>query len=53
MGGRVRRCRLEPQALAEAERWFEDYRRFWSDSLKRLDRLTADDPPADKERKRR
>lgn len=36
--GRVRTCRLEPQALQAAERWLTERRKEWSD---RLDRLGA------------
>ncbi len=31
--------RLEPQPLAEASRWLEDYRQFWEASFQRLDTL--------------
>jgi DNA-binding transcriptional ArsR family regulator len=34
-----RPCRLEPQALAEANRWLESYRRFWEGTFQRLDAL--------------
>ena len=29
-------CRLRPQQLREAADWFDDYRRFWEESLDRL-----------------
>ncbi|MAG35031.1 MAG: transcriptional regulator [Dehalococcoidia bacterium] len=32
-----RPCRLRAQPLAEATAWLEDYRRFWDESLERLD----------------
>jgi DNA-binding transcriptional ArsR family regulator len=32
-----RPCRLEPAPLKEADRWIEQYRRFWEQSLDRLD----------------
>jgi DNA-binding transcriptional ArsR family regulator len=31
--------RLEAKPLAEANRWLEDYRRFWEGSFERLDAL--------------
>ncbi len=34
--GRVRICRLEPEVLREAERWFGDQRTTWEDRLDRL-----------------
>ena len=34
-----RPCRIEAQPLAEANRWLEDYRRFWEGSFQRLDTL--------------
>ena len=50
--GRVRTCRVEPQALQLAEQWINERRRSWE---RRLDRLgdflaeTRDDPePEDK-----
>jgi len=35
--GKHRHCRLKPQALADAAHWLEFHRRFWSESLDRLD----------------
>ena len=32
-----RRCHLRPETLKLAEDWIEHYRRFWSESLDRLD----------------
>jgi DNA-binding transcriptional ArsR family regulator len=32
-----RPCRLEPGALKEAADWLEQYRRFWEESLDRLE----------------
>lgn len=37
--GRVRRCHLEREPLAEAMRWIADYGRFWEQSLDSLERL--------------
>jgi DNA-binding transcriptional ArsR family regulator len=34
--GRIHSCRLDPERLAVADRWFDFYTRFWS---KRLDNL--------------
>jgi DNA-binding transcriptional ArsR family regulator len=36
--GRVRTCRIEPQALTQAERWIAERRALWQ---RRLDRLGA------------
>jgi DNA-binding transcriptional ArsR family regulator len=35
--GKHRRCRLKPEALADAVDWIEFHRRFWSGSFDRLD----------------
>src|ERR1700687_4529363 len=35
--GKHRLCRLRPEALAGATEWLDFYRRFWSESLERLD----------------
>ena len=32
-----RPCRIEPRALKEVDNWLERYRRFWEQSLDRLD----------------
>jgi DNA-binding transcriptional ArsR family regulator len=34
--GQMRRCRLTPRPLDEAQRWIEFYREFWNASLDRL-----------------
>ena len=39
--GRVRRCRLEREPLADALRWIADYGRFWEESFDSLERLLA------------
>ncbi len=36
--GRHRRCRLDASGLERAADWLDYYRRFWSDSLDRLDK---------------
>lgn len=52
--GRVRTCRLAPDALAAAERWIANRRALWE---RRLDRLGAfldeEDAPPTKKRKKR
>lgn len=35
--GRVRTCRLDPEALTGVDRWLERCRRLWTDRLDRLD----------------
>jgi DNA-binding transcriptional ArsR family regulator len=35
--GQFRRCRLDSAGLATAAQWLEFYRRFWDESLDRLD----------------
>jgi DNA-binding transcriptional ArsR family regulator len=35
----LRPCKLEPEKLREAAEWIEGYRKFWDDSLNRLDGL--------------
>jgi len=46
-----RPCRLEAGALREAADWIETYRRFWTESLDRLDAhlraLQSPTPPGD------
>lgn len=34
-----RPCRIEGQALAEANRWLEDFKQIWEGSFQRLDTL--------------
>lgn len=36
--GRVRTCRLEPEALDDLHRWFADRRALWTRRLDRLER---------------
>jgi DNA-binding transcriptional ArsR family regulator len=47
-----RPCRIEARALAEAERWLEDYRRFWEGSFQRLDVLLDEMKTRKKKRRR-
>jgi DNA-binding transcriptional ArsR family regulator len=35
--GRVHRLKLEARPMQEAQQWIENYRRFWEESLDRLD----------------
>jgi len=42
--GRVRRCRLAPLPLAEAERWMHAHRAFWEAQLESLDRFLSERP---------
>ena len=39
--GRVRRCHLEREPLADALQWIADYGRFWEQSFDSLERLLA------------
>jgi DNA-binding transcriptional ArsR family regulator len=39
--GRVRRCSLEREPLADAMQWIARYGRFWEESLDSLERLLA------------
>jgi DNA-binding transcriptional ArsR family regulator len=40
--GRVHRCRLSARPLQDAARWIVRYRRFWQESLDRLDEYLRD-----------
>jgi len=51
--GRVRTCRLEPQALAAAERWIADRRALWSGRLDTLGRYLEETKPNGRKRRRR
>jgi DNA-binding transcriptional ArsR family regulator len=35
--GRVRMCRIRPEAMLEAERWMAEHRKSWEKRLDRLD----------------
>lgn len=39
--GRIRRCSLEPEPLAEALEWIAAYGRFWEQRFDSLERLLA------------
>jgi DNA-binding transcriptional ArsR family regulator len=51
-----RPCRIEPKALKDIAEWMEDYRRFWSESLDRMEayveRLQAEEKPRRKKKAR-
>ena len=40
--GRVHRLKLEAAPMQEAQRWIEDYRRFWEGSFDRLETYLAE-----------
>jgi DNA-binding transcriptional ArsR family regulator len=44
--GRTHRCRLEPGPLAGAHRWLNDYERYWTDHLDRLEQLLREEDAA-------
>lgn len=35
--GRIRRCRLQPEAMKAAARWVDFYKQFWDEKLSSLD----------------
>jgi len=47
-----RPCRLEAGALKEAAEWLDQYRRFWEESLARLEEYVRDLQRGQKKRKR-
>jgi len=46
--GRVRTCRLEPEALAGAQSWIAEQRALWEGRLDRLEDYLADMQKEDK-----
>jgi len=42
--GRVRLCSINPQAMAEIDRWFADRRKFWHGRLARLSAHLSEKP---------
>jgi DNA-binding transcriptional ArsR family regulator len=44
--GRVRTCRVDPDALDGVDRWIHDRRSTWARRLDRLGDLLADEPPS-------
>lgn len=46
--GRTHRCRLEAQALAEAQEWIRFYERFWTERLDSLEALLLAEVAAEK-----
>lgn len=49
--GRRHICRLDPGPLASASSWLLHYERFWTASLDALNKLLAEKPAIDKEKK--
>lgn len=47
--GRVRTCRIEPEALSQAEQWINDRRTTWVHRLDRLGELLAETEDDDEE----
>src|SRR4029453_5604056 len=43
--GRTHICRIEGRPLARANRWLEQYRRFWETNYRRLDALLEELQP--------
>jgi len=50
--GRVRTCRIEPQALQGAERWIAERRASWERHLDRLGEFLATTEPQPKRRRK-
>jgi|SoiMethySBSTD1v2_1073268.scaffolds.fasta_scaffold963652_3 DNA-binding transcriptional ArsR family regulator len=48
-----RPCRIEPRALKEVDHWLERYRRFWDESLDRLDNYLREIQAKEKKRSRK
>jgi len=48
--GRVRTCRIEPAALAQAEGWISERRRMWERRLDRLGEYLDEHPDQPRER---
>jgi DNA-binding transcriptional ArsR family regulator len=48
-----RPCRIEPRALKDVDAWLERYRRFWDQSLDRLDAYLRELQAKEKKRGRR
>ena len=48
-----RPCRIEPRALKDVDDWLERYRRFWTQSLDRLDDYLRELQTKEKKRGRR
>jgi DNA-binding transcriptional ArsR family regulator len=47
--GRTHRCRLAPDALAEAHEWIGFYQRFWNERLDALERALSEPDPTSEE----
>jgi len=50
--GRVHRCSLRGEPLADVEAWLTQYRTFWEQSLEALDRYVRDQPRRKPRRRR-
>jgi DNA-binding transcriptional ArsR family regulator len=48
-----RPCRIEPRALKDVDAWLDRYRRFWDESLDRLDAYLRQMQAKEKKRGRR
>lgn len=42
--GREHRCRLQPEKMAQAQRWIETQRALWNERLDRLERYLKENP---------
>jgi hypothetical protein len=51
--GRVRTCRIEPQALHSAERWISERRANWERRLDQLGTFLAETDPTAKPRRKK
>ena len=51
--GRVRTCRIEPQALHAAERWISERRASWEHRLDRLGAFLAETEPKPRRRRKK
>ncbi len=51
--GRVRTCRIEPQAFTAAERWIAERRASWERRLDRLGAFLAESEPAARPRRKK
>jgi DNA-binding transcriptional ArsR family regulator len=47
--GRTHYCTLSPEAMDSASRWIERQRRFWNETLDRLERMLSSESPTRKD----
>jgi len=47
--GRTHYCTLTPAAMDSAARWIERHRKFWNETLDRLERVLSSDSPKRKD----